>query len=58
MKTLKTILSILAVYAVFVLGFMSIAHYHNLPNHYCDDVRTNYPDRMEYLDYQVFCNDK
>lgn len=44
-----------AVAIAFVLMFMATASYHNRPGGYCEQVRTNNAERMEYVDYQIFC---
>lgn len=55
MQFIKDIVIGLVVMVIFVVGFISIADYHNRPNGFCDQVRENHAERMEYVDYQVFC---
>jgi len=52
---LKDVCVMIVVAGIFVAIFVSTTKYHNRPGGFCDQVRANHAERVEYLDYQVFC---
>lgn len=52
---IKDFIIMVAVAIAFVLMFISTANYHNRPGGFCDQVRANHAERVEYADYQIFC---
>lgn len=52
---LKDVFIGVVVIAIFVAIFVSTTKYHNRPGGFCEQVRENHAERVEYADYQIFC---
>lgn len=55
---LRDIFITVVIALIFVGIFISTSNYHNRAGGFCDQVRANNAERVEYLDYQIFCADE
>lgn len=52
---IKDFVGMLVIVLIIVAIFVSTTKYHNRAGGFCDQVRANHAERVEYLDYQIFC---